>query len=95
MAKTLVIDAIREKVLKLIAENRKLNADYGKVCAQRDRLRAENRELQEQIAKLERRVSVLELSGGLAGGSMDRKRAKARVNRLMREIDRCIALINS
>ena len=62
--------------------------------AQRDKLQAQNRELTNRLAEAERRISSLELSEGLAGNSADRKQAKARVNRLMREIDRCIALLN-
>ncbi len=30
---------------------------------------------------------------GLAGGSRNRDKARARVNRLMREVDKCIALL--
>ena len=64
-----------------------------------DRLFAENRELalrrelKQTVAELERRIGVLELKEGLTGGT-DSRRAQARINRLMREIDRCIALMN-
>ena len=34
------------------------------------------------------------LAEGLAGGGRNRERARARVNRLVREVDRCIALLN-
>lgn len=49
--------------------------------------------LKQTVAELERRIGVLELKEGLTGGT-DSKRAQARINRLMREIDRCIALMN-
>lgn len=55
---------------------------------------AKNRELTNKLAEAERRISMLELSEGLAGNAANKKQAKARVNRLMREIDRCIALLN-
>ncbi len=35
---------------------------------------------------------MLQLAEGLAGGSRNREKARARVNRLMREVDKCIAL---
>ena len=34
----------------------------------------------------------MRLADSLAGGSGDREKARARVNRLMREVDKCIAL---
>jgi hypothetical protein len=34
------------------------------------------------------------LRESMTGGSEDTKVAKARVNRLMREVDKCIALLN-
>ena len=36
----------------------------------------------------------MQLTAGLAGGSADKEKARARVNRLMREVDKCIALLN-
>ena len=35
----------------------------------------------------------MQLAEGLAGGSGNRDKARARVNRLMREVDKCIALL--
>ena len=95
MAESLVIiETIREKIERIIAENRRLREESRNLVRQRDKLKAGNRELTARIAELERRISVLELSKGMAGGSDDAKLAKARVNRLMREVDRCIALLN-
>ncbi|MCL2560768.1 MAG: hypothetical protein FWE10_00385 [Rikenellaceae bacterium] len=98
MSKTAVIDAIKVKIDRLIADNTKLRADHAKVMQQRDKAKAENRELTEHIVRLEKRVRVLELregmTGGAAGTSEDTKAARARVNRLMREVDKCIALLN-
>ena len=94
MSKTAVIDAIRTKIDRLVADNRRLRGDYAKVIEQRDKAKVDNRELTEQIARLEKRVKVLELRESMAGGSEDTKAARARVNRLMREVDKCIALLN-
>ena len=35
----------------------------------------------------------MQLTEGLAGESRNREKARARVNRLMREVDKCIALL--
>lgn len=97
MANTAVIEGIEKKVARLIEDNRKLRGEREKLDAVRERLRDENRRLEAKAAELERRVAVLELREGFAGQTVDRtntKAARARVNRLMREVDRCIALLN-
>lgn len=94
MAKNAVIEALAEKVGRLIEENERLVKENAVLSEKRDRLTVENRELKEKIAGLEKRIGVLELGNGLIGNSVDRKRAQARINQLMREIDRCIALMN-
>lgn len=94
MAKNAVIEALAEKVGRLIEENDRLVKENAMLSDKRGRLAAENRELKETIVALEKRIGVLELGNGLVGSSVDRKRAQARINKLMREIDRCIALMN-
>lgn len=93
MAKNAVIESLGEKVGRLIKENEKLVSENESLSSQKERLAADNRELRRTVASLEKRIGVLELEGGLVGG-VDTKRAQARINRLMREIDRCIALVN-
>lgn len=94
MAKNAVIEALAEKVGRLIEENERLVKENAVLSEKKGRLTVENRELKEKIAGLEKRIGVLELGNGLIGNSVDRKRAQARINQLMREIDRCIALMN-
>ena len=93
MTAEVIIENIRRKVERLMEENRSLSASYRKVCAQRDRLKEENRSLKERLAEMQRRINTLELAEGLQGGASDKKIAKAHINRLMREVDKCIALI--
>lgn len=93
MASNAVIEALGEKVGRLIDENDRLASENIELLKRRERMAAENRELKQSVAGLERRIGVLELGAGLSGGG-DNKRAQARINRLMREIDRCIALMN-
>ncbi len=94
MAESPIIETIREKIERIIADNKRLRKESRELARQRDKLKAGNKELTLRIAELERRIAVLELSKGMAGGRDDAKLAKARVNRLMREVDRCIALLN-
>lgn len=94
MSKTAVIEAIRNKADRIVADNGRLREELDKASRSRDKLKVENRELTEQIARLEKRIGILELREGMAGGTQNMKQARARVNRLMREVDKCIALLN-
>lgn len=93
MAKNDVIESLVQKVGQLISENERLVAENEALSQRRERLTAENRELKQTMTTLEKRIGVLELGAGFTGGG-DTKQAQARINRLMREIDRCIALMN-
>ena len=94
MSKSAVIEAIQSKVDRLVADNRRLRGEYETAARQRDKLKADNMELVQQADRLQKRIEVLELRESMAGGSEDTKAARARVNRLMREVDKCIALLN-
>ena len=93
MSSTTVIQSVLEKVDELIADNRKLRSELRKVTDQRDQILSENRDLKTRLGQLEKRIAVLELKNGFSGMG-DNKLARARVNRLMREVDKCIALLN-
>jgi regulator of replication initiation timing len=97
MAKADIIGSIEKKVARLIADNRRLRDERSKLAAAKERLRGENRQLAERLAEAERTVAILELREGFAGETVDKtstRAARARVNRLMREVDRCLALLN-
>ncbi len=94
MATNDLLDSLRVKIARLIAENDKLAADNSALAGRRDRMAVEIRELKRTVAEQEKRIAVLELGASMTGNVNDQKRAVARINRLMREIDRCIALMN-
>ena len=89
-----VMRSIDQKVERIVAHSREISAENLKLGQQNLKLKSDNEALKGKIAELERRVNVLELRDGLSGGGSDTKRAQARVNRLMREVDQCIALLN-
>jgi fatty acid-binding protein DegV len=47
----------------------------------------------QKIAELENKINVLKISGGLSSGR-DSAKAKLAINELVREIDKCIGLLN-
>ena len=95
MAVNPIITSIEAKVGRLIDDNRNLRAQCGELTQQRDKLRSDNRELQQRVTALERELSKLKLNAALAGDKSDKRAAKARINRLMREVDSCIAMLSA
>ena len=93
MAEKGVIMNIAAQVDRLVGEHAALAKSCSELTAQRDSLRDENKMLKMQIRDLQQQLSRMQLSDGLSGGGADKERARARINRLLREVDRCIALL--
>jgi len=97
MSSKVVIDNIAKLAERLIGQNRKLRAELDRSESSRGKLAAENSRLATENAALRHRLTVMELAEGFAGAAADgdgTRAARARVGRLMREVDRCIALVN-
>lgn len=93
MADKSVITNLEARVGRLIEEHRRLSGLCSELTRERDSLRAEKRSLEERVRELDAQVGRMQLAEGLAGGGVNREKARTRVNRLMREVDKCIALI--
>lgn len=93
MAEKSVITNIEARVRQLIDDHKRLSKICDDLAAQWDAWRSEKRMLEERIKELEAEVARMQLAEGLAGSGTNREKARARVNRLMREVDKCIALL--
>lgn len=93
MADKSVISNLEARVRQLIEAHRRMAEHCAELEAQQEALRAEKRSLEERVRELDAEVARMQLTEGLAGGSPNREKARARVNRLMREVDKCIALV--
>ena len=89
MADKSVITNIEARVRQLIDDHKRLSD----LCAELTTLRSEKRTLEERVRELDAELARMQLTEGLAGGGRNREKARARVNRLMREVDKCIALL--
>ena len=92
MADKSVITNIEARVRQLIDDHKRLSDLCAELTTQRDTLRSEKRTLEERVRELDAELARMQLTEGLAGGGSNREKARARVNRLMREVDKCIAL---
>lgn len=93
MAQKETINKLAEQVRLLIEEHRRKSEQCDRLAAECQGLKEENRSLQERVKQLDSEVATLQLGEGLAGNNRNTAKARARVNRLMREVDNCIALV--
>ncbi|MDL2230708.1 hypothetical protein LJB87_02845, partial [Alistipes sp. OttesenSCG-928-L06] len=89
-----IIDRLRARVAAILGAMERVKGDLAKRTAERDKALKQKEDLERKVAELEDRVRVLELTAGMKGVSGGSKAAKERVNRLLREVDKCIALMN-
>ncbi len=95
MADKSVITNLGVRIRQLIGDHRRLTGNCGEMPAECRRQKTENRALQERIRELESELARMQLAAGLAGDKQNKEKARTRVNRLMREVDKCIALLDT
>ncbi len=93
MAQKEAINRLAEQVKLLIEEHRRKSEQCDRLAAECQSLKEENRSLQERVKQLDSELATVQLGEGLAGDNRNKAKARARVNRLMREVDRCIAIV--
>ena len=93
MADKSVITTLESRVKQLLDDHKRLSGVVRELSAENARLKGEKRTLEEENKALRTDLQRKELAEGLAGESRNRDKARARVNRLMREVDKCIALL--
>lgn len=88
-----MLDNVRQQFVRLISL-------YEKEKSECTRLKEENRQLSErcdtlgkQVAELEKKIDNLNLATAFAGSRTDGSEPKRKIESLIREIDRCISLM--
>ncbi len=94
MACKSIITHIEAQAERVIAQHEALEAAFAALQSERDALQREVRSQAEEIMRLKEQVKKLELTESLGGNITDKARSRARINLLLREVDRCIALLN-
>ena len=93
MAEKEIIKRLRDEVERLIADHERIAKECRELTKQRDKLLGDKHRLEERLREQETRIKSLELVGVMRGDDGNVERARARVNSLLREVDRCIAAI--
>jgi len=85
---------LRNKIEDLIARFESLKSENRYLAEKVDELSAQNEIKTRKINALEKKLDNLQLTGALTSTSGDNAAAKRKVASLIREIDKCIGLLN-
>ena len=93
MSQKEIVKRLHDEVERLIADHERIAKECRELVKQRDKLLGEKHRLEERLREQDTRIKSLELVGVMRGDDGNVERARARVNSLLREVDRCIAAI--
>ena len=93
LEKNLLID-LRSKVKQIIAKHEALKQEKAQLSETIGILEKSVNQLQKENSLLEQKYENLKLAKMMLASEDDSKDAKNRIQKLVREIDKCIALLN-
>lgn len=91
---TLLLRDFKVKLDKLIGLHQKMKAERQLHIEEKKRLNEQINLLTISNQDLNKKFEDLKFAKSLVGGNEDSHEAKIKINRLVREIDKCISLLN-
>ena len=88
-----MIDKVKEKIQKLIAAYEAERAERVRLETELEKSESQNQEYRKQITELERTIDNLRLADAFKAGNADNTDARKKIDRLIKEIDKCITLM--
>ena len=88
-----MINKLKERIQQLISAYETEREQRIKLEAELDRLKTQNEAYGEQITELERTIDNLKLADAFKSGNTDNAEARKKIDRLIKEIDKCITLM--
>lgn len=88
-----MLEEVKKNIERLISLYEKEREKNSALSVELEACKAENVSQREKIAELERRVDNLGLSNAFSAQAGNSHEAKERINELIRDIDKCISLL--
>jgi predicted nuclease with TOPRIM domain len=85
---------LSRKVEELIGRYNNLKRENDELKGKNEELRRIIEERNERLKDLETKYELVKLSGAVLGGGDNAQEAKRKITDLVREIDKCVALLN-
>lgn len=92
---SLLVDSLQSKVEKLIIQHKRSNEDIQQLKEENSYLHSKLAEKNNQIKEITEQNKLLKLAKSLSGKEGKSTDIKLKINELVREIDKCIAKVNS
>ncbi len=89
-----LVNNLQHKIIKLVDRYESMKTDYEMLKTQNDQLTNQLEESARETADLKEKYNTLKFSKTIEASSGDVHFAKIRINQIVREIDKCIALLN-
>ena len=88
-----MLETVKQKIRQLIAAYEAEKMERIRLQAALDQVQTQNEAYRKQITELERQIDNLKLSEAFKAGGEGSPEAKKKINSLIKEIDRCISLL--
>ena len=86
-----MLDAVKQQITRLIAAYESEKAECTRLRAELEKLGTQNEVYRKQIIELERKIDNQRLAGAFLNG--DNTESKKKIDKLIKEIDKCISLM--
>ena len=88
-----MIEKLRQRIQELISAYETERQERKRLESELEKSTMQNKTYKEQIIELERTIDNLKLADAFKSGNADNTEARKKIDRLIKEIDRCITLM--
>ncbi len=88
-----MLETVKERIKQLIAAYESEKMERIRLQSELEQARTQNETYRKQIIELERQIDNQKLTEAFMAGGTDTTAAKKKIDSLMKEIDRCIKLM--
>jgi phage shock protein A len=89
-----IVDELREKVRMIIHKLDKTSEEKARLKQELEKLNHQIKQQETELETLKNKYSNLKVAKTMLAGNDDVHDARIKVNKIVREIDKCIALLN-
>ena len=90
----LLLNDLKANIQQLFSEYKKLNTEKKQLENKVDGLKSDIELLEQARLEISRNNEQLEIANRILSGNDENRKAKQKINNIIREIDKCIALLN-
>lgn len=88
-----MIEKLRQRIQQLISAYETERQERKRLEIELEKSLIQNKACKEQITELERTIDNLKLADAFKSGNTDNTEARKKIDRLIKEIDKCITLM--